>query len=359
MLYRLATGLSRDVDAQVVSLTSLGPLGPRLRAEGIKVTALGMTSAIGTPSALVRLGRVIRKSSPDVVQTWMYHADLLGGLAAKLAGVPVCWCLQNSTLAPDRSRWTTRAVMRACARLSRSVPKTIVSCAAIATQVHAAHGYDESRMRVIPNGIDVELFKPDQEARRGVRAELGLNPDTVIVGVLARNHPQKDYATLLRAMTQVWVHRPDVHLLAAGDGVEATAPEYQDALRVSGVAARVHLLGRRDDTPRLHAALDVFVLASASGEAFPLAVGETMASGIPPVVTDVGDARHLVGDAGHVVPPADPKALAEALLTTLSLDPSARAELGRRARERVSERFSLAATKEAYMDTWRNALGAP
>ena len=359
MLLRLLGAMDRARFApEVVSLRGPGVIGPRIAALGIPVHDAGLSGGLPRPSDLRRLTGLVRRARPDLVHTWMYHADLFGGLAARLGcGIPVIWALHNSTLDPRQVKLATRATVRLNALLSRWLPSRIVSCSETAAALHRDLGYAADKLLVIPNGFDVGVFAPDPAARAAVRAELGLADGTPLVGSFARFHPQKDHRTLCDAAGRVAAANPAVHFVLAGEGIEWTNATLAGWIAASGSRERFHLLGERDDMPRLTAALDLLVVSSSFGEAFPLVIGEAMASEVPCVVTDVGDARQMVGDTGRVVPPRDPAALAGAIGELLRLTPESRAGLGRRARDRVARELSLAAIAERYQSLYLDVLG--
>jgi glycosyltransferase involved in cell wall biosynthesis len=362
MLYRLiAASRSGEMSHEVMSLTELGVVADRIRELGVPTHALGMPRnrfRIPDPVKLLRLVKFIRASRPDVVQTWLYHADLLGGLAAKLAGGPrIFWGLHNSTIDRVRTRRTTRWTIAVCARVSRWIPNGIVTVSQAARDLHVAAGYDPGKFAFIPNGFDVMTFRPDPAVRREARADLGFPEGEIVIGMVARFDPQKDHPNFIRAAALLAHRLANVRFVLCGLGA---APENAELVRLlveHGVRGRFHLLGRRSDTPRVMSALDVCTLSSSFGEAFPLAIGEAMSCGVPCVVTDVGDSAYLVGDTGRVVPPRDSAALAGAWEALARLEPDARRRLGLAARERVKEHFALARVVEQYTDLYRRALG--
>jgi glycosyltransferase involved in cell wall biosynthesis len=343
MLYKLLSRADRTrVQASVLSLVDVGPVGERARDLGVPVRSLGLRRDLSASLAIPRLARWIRRERPDVVQTWMYHADLIGGVAARLAGgVPVAWNIRHSDLDPRDSRRTTIWTARACAHLSRKIPARIVCCSDSAFRVHSDLGYDAARMVVIPNGFDVKRFKPDPIARRGLREELRLADDTPLIGQIGRFDPQKDHHNFIRAAALLRATHPVARFVLCGDALTRENSQVRDWLDEAGLGSGVHLLGRREDVARVHAALDILTLSSAFGEGFPNVVGEAMASGVPCVVTDVGDSAMIVGDTGRVVPARDPGALADAWRWMLGLGPEGRARLGEAARERVVRNFEL------------------
>lgn len=349
ILHRLLDHIDRGRFAPVViSLTEQGPIGRRIESLGIPVESLGMRRGVPDPTAVIRLAHRLRHHQPSVVQTWMYHADLLGGLAARLGcAAPVAWGVHTSHLDPKTTRTSTQLTVKACARLSRHIPDRIVCCAESSRILHERLGYPPDRMISIPNGTDLELFRPDPAARRSVRQELGLSDDTLLVGMLARFDPQKDHRGLIKAAA-ILKAPAHVHFLLCGSGLNWDNVELAGWISDAGLCDRVHLLGVRQDPPRIQASLDIAVLSSAYGEAFSLAVGEAMACGVPCIVTDVGDSARIVGDTGMVVPPGGPQALACALSRMIGMDHHERSALGTLARERIGQHFSLSRMVEGY-----------
>jgi glycosyltransferase involved in cell wall biosynthesis len=325
----------------VVSLMDLDVVGAELQAAGIEVRTLGMRAGGLDVGALWRLRRLIHQTRPDRVQTWLYHADLLGGLAARLAGVrEVYWNLRNSDLHPATSKRSTRTIVRLLAALSGWLPRRIVCCAVVARDIHVALGYDPARFVLIDNGVDLDRFRPDPAAGEVVRRALSVAADRRLVGHVARFHPQKDHAGLLAAAVHVLAGDPAVEFVLAGDGVDWANPAFAALWPAGAPRERVHALGRRGDVPALLAACQLAVSSSAAGEAFPNMVVEAMACGVPCVVTDCGDSTRIVGETGWVVPVRDSAALAASIQAALR-DPAGLARRGRAARARAEAEFGL------------------
>ncbi len=350
-----------DDTHQVVSLMGHGVHGGPLAAAGVPVHALGMPRGRLAPRGLARLRDLMRRARPDVVQTWMYHADLLGGAAARLAGLRgVVWGLHNANLDPRSVSAATRSVVRLCALVSGLVPARIVSCSERAARLHAALGYRADRIEVVPNGYDLRRFAPDPGARARLRAQLGVPEDCRLLGTVARWHPHKDHATLAAALGRLdGAAAPRWRCLLAGDGMDGRNAELARLLERSGVADRLLLLGPRDDVPALLNALDLHVLSS-SGEAFPNVVAEAMACGTPAVVTDAGDAALIVGETGWVVPVGDAPALAASIARALREAAAGGGwEARRRAcRERIAGAFGLERMVRGYRAVWEAARRA-
>lgn len=348
MLYKLVSATrAQGLSHSVVSLTDGGTYGPRFTADGVSVTCLGMTPGAPDPRALPRLVRVLRRDRPDVVQGWMYHANLLAGIAAGLAHTPVVWGIRRTDVAPRNTKRLTHWTNSLCARLSGVLPTRIVCCAESALRSHSALGYRHDRMVVIPNGFDLTVFAPDSQVGRRVRQELSIPEKALVVGLIARFHPDKDHWNYLSAARLVAQERPDALFVLAGRGVEWTNQSLSSRIDESGLRPRVRLLGARSDVQRLLPAMDVLASSSRS-EGFPQVLGEAMACGVPCAATDCGDSRQIVGATGRIVRPQDPEALASAISELLALSPVHRAALGAAARNRISERYDLRVVARGY-----------
>ena len=349
----------RGLRQLVVCLLPPGAMAASLTGAGVAVHALHMR-----PEAVLRSGaagatelvRLLRRAGPDVVQTWMYHADLVGGLAARAAGIgDVVWNVRHADLPLEGYGPLTAAVGRASALASRLVPRRIVTNSAVARDAHVARGYPPARMRLVPNGVPEP--DPRSPTRAAARRELGLPADALVVGRVGRFHPQKDLPTFLRAARDLHDAHPGTRFALVGQGMDAANAELARWIREQDLGEAVHLHGPRADAARLQVAFDVAVSSSAFGETCPNAVLEAMAAGVPVATTDVGDSARMVGEAGAVVPPRDPGALAAALRRLAGLSPEARDRLGEVARERARTHFSLDAMADGYEAVYRELLG--
>jgi glycosyltransferase involved in cell wall biosynthesis len=209
---------------------------------------------------------------------------------------------------------------------------------------------------VIPNGIDTDRFKPDSEAYLGLRRELGLGSGVLLVGAAGRFHPAKDHRGLIRAAAEIARARDDVHFVFCGDQVVMENQELREQVLQTGFANRFHLLGQRDDVPRVFAALDLFVSSSGFSEGFPNVICEAMASGVPCVATNVGDSARIIGETGNVVAPGQPSALAQSVLDLCAAGPDALRKAGRKARNRISEHFGLSRMVASYEQLYAETI---
>ncbi|MCL4413894.1 MAG: glycosyltransferase [Actinobacteria bacterium] len=343
--------------AHVICMGDGGPVAEALKSGGIRVSTLGMDRSPKAAWGVMRARSLVAAWRPDMVQTWLYHADLLGTLAAA-SRAPVVWNLRDAAIDAAHLRRTTALVMRTCASISRWAPARIVCCSRASMEEHTRLGYDARKMTVIRNGFDLRRFHPRQGPLGPLRQECRLPKDALAVGLFARWHPKKNHLAFLRAMGGLLRADPRLHLVLAGRGVCPGNSALRAAAEATGAAERVHLLGHRDNVDKLFPMLDVLVSASSS-EGMPNVVGEAMACGVPCVVTDVGDSAYLVGNTGRVVPAGDDPALVAAVAEVAYLPQAERASLGASARRRIIERFSLEASASRYLSLYEEVSRQP
>ena len=362
MLVKVLAALPQsDVENTVVALGARGPMADKIEALGVPLVCLNANRTLGgllsAPRSLARLICLLRLRRPDAVQCWMYHANLLGGIAAKVANrPPVIWGLRQSDLDPARTKATTRLVARLGAWLSRALPTRILTCAEAVRSVHAEMGYDDTRMVVIPNGFDTDIFRPAPEARDRVRRECGIADNALVVGLPARFDPQKDHATFLAAAAEVLTACPKAVFALCGEGITLANTELMRLIAEAGLpATAIRLLGERRDMPAVIASFDVVVSSSAFGEGFPNVLGEGMAAGAIPVATDSGDSRAIIDRIGYIVSPRDPAALAHAIGEALILTPDERKRRLAAGRERVTQNYAIDVVARRYLALWRDA----
>jgi glycosyltransferase involved in cell wall biosynthesis len=358
-LYHLLAALDRqEYQNEVISLTDRGPTAARIESLGVPVRALAMMRSMPNPLAIRRIAKILRRSRPHIVHTWMYHSNLLGGLAAQAAGgIPVIWGIHHSKIdSRDTKRFTVWTV-RACAWFSRQLPVRIICCANSSELAHIQLGYDPQKMEVIYNGIDIELFRPNPEARLALRSRLGVPEDTLLIGMAGRLHRHKDHKNFFAAARLVHREFPDVHFVLCGEDVEPENPKLSAEV-ADDLQGCCHLLGLQRDMPAFYSGLDIAANSSLS-EAFPLAVGEAMACGIPCVVTEVGDSPAMVGDTGRIVPAQQPSLMASAWRELILAGAATRQTLGKAARERIVAHFSVMQFAQRYQALYRNVGSRP
>ncbi|MCH2143391.1 MAG: glycosyltransferase [Phycisphaerales bacterium] len=356
MMLRLAKHLDHSRhEIRVISLMGNGPIGDELRDIGVQVECIGARGSFSALSLIRRLRRALVNSAPHVIQSWMYHSNLISTLCRdRSISAPICWNVRHSLHAFKNEKFMTRMVIHAGSKLSKR-PEAIIFNSRTACEQHKKIGYRNGRMIVIPNGVDMAEFTPVPEARQNIQARLGLKNGSFLIGCVGRRHPDKNQQLLLDAMKCLVQQRRNVHCLFIGRGFEPAGPA-EKWTRVAGLEQRVHLMGEQRPIAPLLSGLDCLVLPS-RGESFPNVLIEAMACAVPCVTTDVGDAAEIVGNPDHVVQAGDVDGLTSALIELID-KPDLRHEFSKNARSRVADLYSIHAVVRQYEDLWHDLAGS-
>jgi len=310
-------------------------------------------------SGIYKLYRLIKRINPDIVQTWMIHADFIGGIAARLAGIKnIFWGVHHTVLFHGSIKWSTIFILKFNALLSHFIPKKIVYCAEKSRSAQESIGFKKSIGIVIQNGYNVQKFTKNTDLSSSFREELKISDDTFVIGHVSRYDPLKDQNTLIEALDILKKNRLDFTAVLIGKNLDSDNNDLIRMIEEKELSGHIHLLGERDDIPIVMNAIDLFVLSSIS-EAFPNVLNEAMACGTPCVTTNVGDAALIVKNTGWIVPPKNPKLISNAIID---------AENEFRSRnhlwlirkdechKRINENFSLQKMIEKYKKLWSNNL---
>lgn len=354
MLYRLLSRCDRiSFQPTVISLMDRGILGNRIADLGIPVHTLDLNPKSPSLTAISKLLKLVGHIQPDIIQGWMYHANLASFLSILFYHKPCIWCIHNSLYSLEYEKKRTTAIALFSSLLSHFVQRTIFVSQTSYLQ-HLEKGYSRKKSRVIPNGIDTSVFVPSSAARQGLREELGLEKKSILIGAIARFHPQKDHPNFLQAAALLLQDNKesDIHFLLCGQGCDRDNSTLTQLIDELSLTQNIHLLGQRNDVPDIMAALDI-ATSSSFTEALPNVIAEAMSCGTPCVVTDVGDCAELVGNTGRIVPPTNSEALARAWQELLDLSEEERMNLGQLARNRIKDSFSLEIAVQKYEKLYR------
>lgn len=342
----------------VISLMDRGKYGSLLEEINVEVYCLNMPSGKVHLNSLLRLFQLIRQFKPNAVQTWMYHADLIGGLVARCAGIKnVIWGVHHTTLVKGESKRSTIFIAKLNAFISSFIPRRIIYCAEKSRQVQESIGFNSRIGQVVPNGYNVDDFIPNFASGIEFRKKNEIATIDFLVGHVGRFHPFKDYPTLINSIGILKKSKYPVRVVMVGNDLTEENKNLQELINESYCKESILLLGRKDDIPSVMNGIDLFILSSVS-EAFPNVLNEAMACGTPCVTTDVGDAAVIVGEAGWIVPAKNPQALAKAVLEAVEekiSTPQAWQERKQACRQRIVENFSIEKMVSGYHNVWFNS----
>jgi glycosyltransferase involved in cell wall biosynthesis len=352
-LVNLVSAMDRsEFDNEVVTLLKPGPMAQALAQTGIPVTSMGIDRRQPNPAVLLSLVKYLRAKKPMILQTWLYHADLLGTAAAIFARPDyLLWNVRCTEIGkqPSMPR-STRFLPRFLALLSRR-PDAIIINSQQGQRDHDQIGYRPKQWINIPNGVDLERFVPRQSERAELRVRIGLPADATVIGLVARYHPMKDVESFLQAASLFQQRHANAKFVLCGDGLTSANGKLAALIGTLNLGNRVVLLGPRPDIELIYPALDALTLCSIYGEGFPNVLCEAMACDVPCVATDVGDSAEIIGDSRLIVPRQDPQALMRVWRMLLDKGPHLALEGWR---SRIAARYSLGRMCAHYESLYRS-----
>jgi glycosyltransferase involved in cell wall biosynthesis len=358
MLLRLADGLQRrGVENFVISLSKREPLAEAFEARGIPVHTINVSPNLQGIAALFKLRSLLSELSPDLLQGWMYHANVLLTMVRPFLfrKVPVAWNMRRGTENLDDLKFATRMVVHANRWLS-SRPDIIIYCTSESRQQHEALGFNRERGVVIGNGFDLDQFVKSPNTRRSIRERFGIADTDILIGNIGRDDIAKGRPHLIEAFAAVLTWIPHARLMLVGRGMSETNPELRRLLVSWGVASRVILVGEYSPSSELYPAMDI-LCSSSVAEGFPNVIAEAMCCEVPCVATDVGNTRELLDGVGVVVPPRSAACLAEALAAVCREGREGWSERGARGRSRIAEVYSLDRVVDEYAQLYNEMIG--
>lgn len=335
----LAKGLhSRGHRVLVAISYDEGPMRTELEAAGIPLVVLKKLGRWDIVGYLWRLARLLRKVRPQVLYAFLVEPSVQAVLLKPFINkTRVVWGVRASNVDLRPYGWFGRVTF-GLSRLLGRYADLIIANSFAGARYHEGVGYPPAKIQIVPNGIDVDRFRPDRAAGERLRTAWGLPEDALVIGAVGRLDVMKDYPTLLRAFAALTQEHPNLYLVIVGAGPAQQKADLESEARRLGLGQRIVWAGTYEQMGPVYNAFDISCLPSAFGEGFANALGESMACGVPCVATDVGDASRIINGCGIVVPPRDPQKLADALRRTLTtLGDEVRAAC----RKRVTEEFGL------------------
>lgn len=340
------------VSYKVVSLMEGGDLLPAFQETGKYLGHLGMTPGRPSIKSFQRLCSLLKSQQPDVLQTWLYHADLLGFLAGKKMNVPkLYWNIRCSNMDLRRYGLSTKITVGLNAFFSK-FPEALLFNSFAGKKAHQEFGFKPKEWIYMPNGFSLpEQGEEREKQKREMRGRLSLPEDALVLGMVARVDPMKDHMTFLQASAALQKQFPHLHVVLVGKGT-SVFQGYFGKSSFGGDLSRLHCLEFQRDASSLIYAFDGLVLASRFGEGFPNVLGEAMARSVPVFSSDVGDAKEIIGKKGHIFPIGDSQLLAGMLSSFLSLPEAKRFGLGSEFYTKIKKSYSLGAMRERYKNLY-------
>lgn len=344
----IQNSLNSDSSHSIITLIDGGDITTQLKQKEYNITSTGLNNVLSLPKAIKKLAATLNKEQPDIIQTWLYHSDFIGGLTGKLiTKKPVIWNVRHANLEFQNNKIATLLIVKILSYLSKNVPHTILANSSSAVKSHISWGYNKNKFHIIPNGINTSRFTYNAQQRIHLRNSFKIQQNDFLIGMIARFNPQKDFHNFLKSASNISKKYQHVKFLLCGREVNNENKFLTDLILKYNLSNKCILLGYRTDIPYLLSCLDLYVSSSA-GESFPNSVAEAMACSIPCVVTDVGSSAEIVGNAGLSVPAKNPTLLAQASGQFIQMSAEERHHYAKLARQRICMFYSMTSAINSY-----------
>lgn len=348
-LYRLCKN-DKTNSHFVVSLLSGGKYDSKFKHIHISTYSLKLNTVFGIVTCLYNYKKILSEVKPEIIQTWLYHADFFGGVFSYFFGHrKIFWNIRNCNTSKKALKLSTRIIVYINSIISNFIPKRIISVSQNATLHHIKIGFCRNKFINVPNGYEFNETITQSEDLIDLKSK-----SSFLIGMVARYDPQKDHKNLLRSLAILKEKGVDFNCLLVGTGMNKDNKKLSEEIDALNLINNVKLLGRRDDISSVMQILDLHILSSL-GEAFPNVLVEAMSNNTLCVSTDVGDSNLIINGNGWVVKPECPNKLADAILDAYKLFLNNRQgwELLRlKAKESVITRFSIQNMVNSYTEIW-------
>ncbi len=355
VLNRLCT-YDKEHEHIVLSMQDLGKYGVTLRSNGIQVKFLNLSTFHNLPKAILKFRQVVKETKPDLVQTWMYHANIFAGILTKIFFYkkPVFWNIRCTIMKLKEAGLFTYFLIHLGSLLSHFIPACIIVCGNSVKLDHLQIGYKRSKMKIIENGFDLEYFNPSQKT---YKSDTSLCTKGLIVGVLGRFHPQKNHDLAIKACSLAISKGIKLQLYLAGSGITSDQPPLKNSIRQHSMENFTRLFGALKDVRFFFNDIDVLLLPSKFGEGFPNVLAEAMGYGIPCISTSVGDSKNIIGKTGWIVSNEKSKEIVSAFEEIIVMKKNKSwAVLKKAVRQRVKQNYSISKMIESYSKCWKSFI---
>lgn len=307
VLYRLIAADSYN-EHVVVSLMSTGYYGPKIESLGVKLYTIEFKRGSFNLSGLKRLVNIIKIENPNVVQTWLYHADFFGSIAAKINGIKnIYWSLHLSNVSFRSLKFNTYILIRLLSFLSYFIPKRIISCSKAGYQSHVSILYNKSIFTYIPLGFNYDMFYFDQNIRDNFRNKFNLTDSNKVIGCVARWDLQKDHNNLFKSISLLrkQSYFSNLKICLAGYEMDENNSNLIRLIKKNNLDVKMFImLGAVNNINKVYNGIDILILSSI-GEAFPNVIAEALLTNLPVISTNVGDVKAVFNEFIQIVPPSD------------------------------------------------------
>ena len=340
----------------VISLKDKGKYGPLLEKKGIEVYYINFSNIISFVNKFIYLFKLIKKLKPDIVQTWLYHADLIGGCAAYLAkSKNIFWGIHHTSLEYRFNKKSIILISKLNSFLSNIIPRRIVVCAEKSMDEHIKKGFNKYKFIVIRNGLDLNKFKLSESIRKKYREKIKINQSELLLGTVARFNPIKDFPTLIKAIKKLKSSGLDFKYLFVGENMDLDNKTLVNMIEKYNLKDTIKLIGQEESISSVMNAIDLHILSSKS-EAFPMVILESLACGTPSISTNVGDVSRIIKNKKFLVDKENYLSLYNAINEFLNLELEEKEKISKEGIDHIKFNFSIEKMTKEYLKVYENYL---
>tara|TARA_B100000963_G_scaffold223008_1_gene194397 strand:- start:2127 stop:3251 length:1125 start_codon:yes stop_codon:yes gene_type:complete len=333
----------------VISLKDKGKYGSLLEKKGIEIYYINFSNRISFIKKFIFLFKLIKKLKPDIVQTWLYHADLIGGCAAYLANSRnIFWGIHHTSLESRFNKKSIIFISKLNSFLSHIIPRRIVVCAEKSMDEHIKKGFNKDKFIVIRNGVDLNKFKYSESIRRKYREKIKINQSELLLGTVARYNPIKDFPTLIKAIKKLKSSGLNFKYLFVGENMDLENKTLVNIIEKYNLMDKIKLIGQEENISNVMNALDLHILSSKS-EAFPMVILESLACGTPSISTNVGDVRKIIKHKKFLVDKENYLALYKAINKFLNLEEENKKKISKECINHIKVNYSIQKMTKEYL----------
>ena len=356
MLLKLTKSMNKNLfEITIIVLSSKGILNKEFEKIGIKVNYCNI-KFLRPFSGLISLYKFLKKSKPDIVQTWLYHSDFLGGIFAFILGVKnIVWNIRGSYLGYRLNKFHTYFIIYINGFLSKFIPKFIVSNSYECINIFSSIGYKRDIFKFIPNGFDTQKFSPNIKLRNNFRKEIKIPNIAKLIGYIARFDPQKNHLGFIKIASIIKSKIPNAYFLLAGKGIDYNNQVLLNWIEKFNLKSSFRLLGSRSDINKINSALDLY-LSPSNGEGFPNSIGEAMSCGVPCLATNVGDCKKIINNNNLISEVDDLADFINKTLIALKWNEKEFKKQSFLARQRIKKLYSIERVKDHYEEFYKSLI---
>ena len=323
----------------IISLTNEDFYFEKLNNLKIKILRVNLRKNLLIPIKIFKILFLINKINPDIIHTWLYLSDLIGGLCGSLLGFKnIIWSIRHDI--NEKSKFEERLIVKILGFLSSKIPKAIIGCSHIVAENHIKYGYKRKKIHIINNGVDIFRFRPDPLIRKKLISDHEIKKEEIILGMVARYSKIKNHQLLFKALSILKEKNIKFKCIIIGDKVSRKNHDLLELIDLYGISRNIIINENNQKIEDIFALIDINILTSQS-ECFPNVLIEAMASGTPCICTNVGEAKFILRDAGWILNDFKPITLVNQILDILKNDKYKSKNFKKNCRQIIIKNYSL------------------